>query len=438
MKKTLFALPLLGLTFIITPVFAASDMIKIHGSSTVGLRLMPALMKAWLNEEGYAINSDTATEKNKRAILAKNNNKSLLLKLETEGSSSGFKSLKKGTADLGMSSRPIKQKEVDSLVELGDMKNKNHELVVGIDGIAVITHPSNPVKSLSVDQLRKIYLGQVSNWSSLGGRNQPIHAYTRDNHSGTFDTFKSLVLGKKAKQAPQTIEASSNQSMADNVRNDPSGIGFVSLSFTKNLQTIAISDGKNDSILPTELSIATEDYPLSRRLFIYKPSTNKESIARLINFIKSEKGQKIVKEEGFISQNIQAYNVELTNTYPKEYKELLTDAERLSLNFRFKPGTYQLDNKSMQDLDRLTKYLKKTNNKHVILAGFTDDTEESNTWRKLALSAERSDFVASALIKQGMRPKNVRGFGSSIQVANNRTEFGRDKNRRVEIWVKNP
>lgn len=413
----------------------ANDVLRIYGSNTVGAQLMPALVEQWLKGKSFSIKSNHLTQKNERLIAAVRAGERLDVEIHAHGSSTGFKAFKAAEADLSMSSRPIKTREVEMLSSLGDLSDKNREVVVGVDGIAVIIHSSNPIRELSMTQLEAIFSGVISNWASLGGPNRPIHVYARDEQSGTYDTFKSLVLGKRSHLVASAKRYESNDQLSDDVSQDINGIGFVGLPSIRQAKAVSIADGKNVAILPSELSVATEDYPLSRRLYVYQPSLGNALTVDLVNFIKSAKGQRVVSAVGFVSQNINAYEIALGGQYPDSYKALLNGARRLSLNFRFKPGAYKLDNKALQDIDRLVAFLNKGAAKQVILAGFSDGAEAA-PWRRYVLSTERGDFVAESLIKNGIIPNVVRGFGSVVQVASNDSAKGRDKNRRVEVWVR--
>ena len=421
--------------FLVSNLAQASDVLRIHGSNTVGAKLMPALVGQWLKARGFAIQGNRFITRNERLISATKEGRRLDIEIHAHGSSTGFKSVKNSLADLAMSSRPIKGKEIKSLSYLGNLSAPDKEVVVGVDGIAVVVHPSNPVAALSMSQLQAVFSGVIHNWASLGGPNQPIQVYARDNQSGTYDTFKSLVLGKQRRLTASAKRYESNDDLSDDVSRDVSGIGFVGLPSIRHAKALAVADGKNTPILPSEFSVATEDYPLSRRLYVYQPRPDNALAADLAGFIKSSQGQRVVSAVGFISQNINAYEIALGSEYPDNYKQLLDGARRLSLNFRFQAGAYKLDNKALQDIDRLAAFLNQRLAKQVILAGFSDGAE-ATPWRRHILSTERSDFVAESLIKKGITPSAVRGFGSSVQVASNASAKGQHKNRRVEVWVR--
>jgi phosphate transport system substrate-binding protein len=420
----------------VSRVQAAADL-KIHGSDTVGAELAPALIKEWLQQQGYG--QIVEKRQNAEHLLTGMNKagKSLSVELETRGSSTGFKSLQSEQADIGMSSRPIKASEVNALKRFGHCDTAACEYVLGLDGIAVIVSPKNPIAKLDTASLRRIFSGEIKDWSKVGGSAGPIHVYGLDDNSGTYDTFKSLVLGKAALAGSAKRDAS-HEAISKMVAGDPAAIGFVGLPFVHNSKPLAIADGEARPIKPAAFSVATEDYVLARRLFFYAPEVSAPPLARdFVEFAVSDAGQAIVKRVGFVSQEVVAGPEPLDENAPEEYRKLTADAQRLSLNFRFMPGTPKLDNKAQRDVERLKKYMAKPASKQqeLMLFGFAD-SNESMPIVSLQLSTDRADVVADLLVKQGLRPGKVRGYGNAVPVASNDTEAGRAKNRRVEVWVR--
>jgi phosphate transport system substrate-binding protein len=123
----------------------------------------------------------------------------VVIEVAAHGSSTGFTALKTASADLAASSRPIKDSELLDLEALGDLKSAEAEQVIAIDGLAIILHPRNPLKQLDTEQLARIFSGEVKTWEDLGGHGGSIHLYARDDQSGTYDTFKELVLAVAGK-----------------------------------------------------------------------------------------------------------------------------------------------------------------------------------------------------------------------------------------------
>ncbi len=421
------------------PVPDQGPALRIQGSNTIGAALGPALVKGLMEQQGLqAVRSEPAEGANEQRVIGKTRQgKTVIIEVAAHGSSTGFTALKKATADLAASSRPIKDSELVDLEPLGDLKSPEAEQVIAIDGLAIILHPQNPLNTLNTEQLAQIFNGEVSTWEALGGVGGPIHLYARDDQSGTYDTFKDLVLRLRGKPlAPGAKRFESSEQLSDAVSQDPQGIGFIGLPYIRQAKAVAIVDGDSQPMLPLNSLIATEDYPLSRRLLFYLPPLSRNPWAKaLVDFSQSSKGQAIVAANGFIAQQVQAMAVEPRTSMPDDYQAIARDAQRLTVNFRFEEGSASLDSKARQDLQRVVAYLKSHNklDKQVTLVGFGD--AKNDPQRAALLSKLRAMAVRRELVKNGVVLRDIRGFGAQMPVAANTADEGRIKNRRVEVWV---
>lgn len=421
------------------PVPDQGPALRIQGSNTIGAALGPALVKGLMEQQGLqAVHSEPAEGANEQRVIGKTRQgKTVIIEVAAHGSSTGFTALKKATADLAASSRPIKDSELVDLEPLGDLKSPEAEQVIAIDGLAIILHPQNPLNTLNTEQLAQIFNGEVSTWEALGGVGGPIHLYARDDQSGTYDTFKDLVLRLRGKPlAPGAKRFESSEQLSDAVSQDPQGIGFIGLPYIRQAKAAAIVDGDSQPMLPLNSLIATEDYPLSRRLLFYLPPLSRNPWAKaLVDFSQSSKGQAIVAANGFIAQQVQAMAVEPRTSMPDDYQAIARDAQRLTVNFRFEEGSASLDSKARQDLQRVVAYLKSHNklDKQVTLVGFGD--AKNDPQRAALLSKLRAMAVRRELVKNGVVLRDIRGFGAQMPVAANTADEGRIKNRRVEVWV---
>ncbi|ROM53252.1 hypothetical protein BK649_11740 [Pseudomonas canadensis] len=421
------------------PVPDQGPALRIQGSNTIGAALGPALVKGLMEQQGLqAVRSEPAEGANEQRVIGKTRQgKTVIIEVAAHGSSTGFTALKKATADLAASSRPIKDSELVDLEPLGDLKSPEAEQVIAIDGLAIILHPQNPLNTLDTEQLAQIFNGEVSTWEALGGVGGPIHLYARDDQSGTYDTFKDLVLRLRGKPlAPGAKRFESSEQLSDAVSQDPQGIGFIGLPYIRQAKAVAIVDGDSQPMLPLNSLIATEDYPLSRRLLFYLPPLSRNPWAKaLVDFSQSSKGQAIVAANGFIAQQVQAMAVEPRTSMPADYQAIARDAQRLTVNFRFEEGSASLDSKARQDLQRVVAYLKSHNklDKQVTLVGFGD--AKNDPQRAALLSKLRAMAVRRELVKNGVVLRDIRGFGAQMPVAANTADEGRIKNRRVEVWV---
>ncbi len=423
-----------------TPAGASSDVIlRLNGSNTMGAKMIPALAEAFLREQGakdvQKIPGKNHEEMTIQGVLPGDTSPKII-EIKAYGSDTAFKGLASEECDIGLASRKIKAEEIDRLSALGDMTSLASEHVLALDGIAVIVNKENPVTKLTKDQIKKIFAGEITNWSEVGDGRGKINIYARDDKSGTYDTFKSLVLGKTALVSGATRFEDSNE-LSEQVATDASGIGFIGYPYIKNSKAVAVAEGSATPLLPSRFTIATEDYLLTRRLYLYTPSSPKNTYTRkFIEFALSEQGQGIVEKEKFVSRNVETAKPAVVADAPDEYQQVTSGAERLSLNFRFRAGKTQLDNKALGDIDLVVEILGKSKNANqkVLLLGFADG--KGNDDVNLRLSKERALAVEQEFKQRGITPAVVTAFGSKLPVASNETEEGREKNRRVEIWLK--
>lgn len=175
---------------------AGQTVLRLQGSNTIGSVLAPALVRGMLQTQAVQdIQILPGTVANEVQVQGHTAQGELIqVNIAAHGSSTGFTALKNGDADLAAASRPIKDSELVDLEALGDLKSADAEQVIALDGMAVIVHPDNPLPQLTTEQLAKIFAGRITTWDALGLGSGPIRLYARDDRSGTFETFKSLVL----------------------------------------------------------------------------------------------------------------------------------------------------------------------------------------------------------------------------------------------------
>jgi phosphate transport system substrate-binding protein len=418
------------------PAQLETVLLRLRGSNTIGAAFAPQLAASYLSQNGDTdIRTAPLPTADEVKVTGLHNGTREAIIIAAHGSATAFSGLAAGDTDIGMASRKIKGAETDQLKTLGDMTSPANEHVLALDGIAVIVSPANPVASLTKDQLRGIFAGQIKDWAVLGGTPGPIDIYARDDKSGTYDTFKSLVLDKTP-LASSTKRIEDSRELSTDVANNPRAIGFVGLPYVAASHAVAVAEAGASPLLPNRLTVATEDYPLARRLYLYTPTVSSNpAIAHFISFALSPAGQKIAEDVGFIPLTIRANAVPLPQTASYRYKALLGNAQRLSTNFRFRPNSAVLDNRGMRDLDRVVDYIVAQHGDpaKLILVGFADNqgTADAN----LDVSKKRADAVSQALLQRGVHVGSVAAFGADLPVADNASFDGREKNRRVEVYL---
>jgi phosphate transport system substrate-binding protein len=414
----------------------AQHVIRLRGSNTVGVALAPALVQAFLQKKGATSIQTHHDPKFKEELwVSADLGGPLWIEIATAGTKYGFQSLAAGSCDIVLASRPVSDEEAKQLASSGDLTAPASENVIAMDGIAVIVHPNLAVDELSVDQLARVFSGEITNWTELGGPAQPIHVFARDSLSGTRDAFASLVMHDKAIKAERTFDDS--QELAKTVHETAGAIGFVGLPYVRQTKALAIRDGAGQALFPTPFTVATEDYPLARRLFFYVPEHPADPLVReLVEFALSDDGQTLADKAGFVPLALRTDASHLPSKAPSAYAKLATGATRLSVDFRFKRGSSDVDNKAVHDLDRLTRYLASPMNRgrHLALAGFADAQGPEPT--NQTLSRQRAEVIATMLKQRGVDVTEVASFGSALPIAPNDSAAGRARNRRVEVWLR--
>ena len=219
-----------------TPLKHGSLDLRIHGSNTIGAKLAPEIARAYAEKNGLSAGTTN------RAPVPRTSTSTTAPPKATANISSGlrrtaprrhFRILLGGATDIGMSSRRIKDEEVKLLKDagLGDLKAPKAENVIALDGVAVIVNKANPVELLSLDQIARIFSGEIRDWGQVGGTPGLIVTYSRDKKSGTFDTFKSLVMegAPKREMAASTKPFESSEELSDWSQPIPAALGLLAL-----------------------------------------------------------------------------------------------------------------------------------------------------------------------------------------------------------------
>ena len=264
-KKIIFGMALV--TFM-GGLAAAADSIVIKGSTTV-LPIAQAVLEAYMKD-----------------------NKGVQISLSGGGSGEGIKALIDQSTDIADSSREIKKEEIE-LAESKGVKPVAH--VIAYDAIMPVVNPKNNVQGLSIDQLSQIYQGKITNWKEVGGADLKIVVISRDSSSGTFDSWDNFVM-KKARVAPTAQMLASNGAVVTAVSKNKYAIGYLGMGYMNS----SVKGLKVNGVMASAQTALSRQYPMSRELYMYTNGQPKGEVAKFIAFIKSPKGQDIVKKEGFV------------------------------------------------------------------------------------------------------------------------------------------
>ena len=220
------------------------------------------------------------------------------------GSGTGIAALINGTCDICEASRAIAPKEIKQAQDKGIAP---HEEIVGLDGIAVVVHPNNHVKNLTLDQLRDIFMGNIKNWKDIGGLNKPIVILSREVNSGTHLFFKEHVLRRGNDKgpeefAPEALLMPSSQAIADEVSANDNAVGYYGMGYISPKQkVIAVAKTRASAYVePVLEDVRSGNYPISRPLYLYTNGRPQGVIKEFIDFVYSKEGQEIVEDLDFV------------------------------------------------------------------------------------------------------------------------------------------
>ncbi len=436
--------------------------VHFYGSDTVGLGVMPLLLTGYaasLNAEISVTNTQNKDEILAN-LIAENGFGDEIGSFLVTSTSSGdaFKGLMDDDAAIGMASRRIKPAEARALRDAGkgNMVSIDQEHVLAVDSLVVIVNPENGIETVSIDDLKGIFSGAITNWSQLGGADLPIQVVTRKEGSGTLAVFQKRVFGKDVPANPEgAIIENDNNVVAAFVNENPGAIGYVGYAFQRGAKPLNLVNECGITSTPDPFSAKTEEYALQRRLYLYNTENPAPKITEFISYATSDAADGVIAKAGFIDLGIAsreqaldspraAYllNAEVDAFEGNVIREMLaemTKYDRLSTTFRFALGSSRLDERGMMDMERLANYLAdKPKGTRVEMVGFTDNVGSFEANRKLSLG--RAQQVIKTLQKVGGdRVAHIEfeasGFGEISPTGCNNSEAGRGANRRVEVWL---
>jgi phosphate transport system substrate-binding protein len=213
------------------------------------------------------------------------------------GSGVGIAALINGTTDIAASSRPIKTSEVDKLK--ARFATTGYAYPIARDGLSVYLNEANPVKELTLAQLRDIYTGRITSWKQVGGNDAPIILYSRENSSGTYTYFKdNVLLGKDFAPRAQTLQGTA--AVVNAVAKDANGIGYGGAAYARGIRFAAVKkDDKSPAVLPSIDTVRSGQYPISRYLYLYTRVKPSKDMKTFLDWATGPDGQAIVTKVGY-------------------------------------------------------------------------------------------------------------------------------------------
>jgi phosphate transport system substrate-binding protein len=420
------------------------------GSETIGEALLPALLEGYLAAAGSSPSQwapDRQAPDKTLSVTKPSDGLPSTVRIVARESTAGFPALRSGDADVAMASRPIRQDELIQSAMLGDLSAPENQRVIALDGVAIIVHPSNPLRDLDRGEIAGILSGSISDWSAIGGKSGPIRVYTPSQGTGTYATLLSLVPALPAIAPAATPGFESGDALSDAVANDPAGVGFVGLANIRRAKALSIREC-GLTYAPTSFTVKTDEYPLARRLFLYTPGAISPYAMGFLRYLSSQEAQEVTTKAGFVDLAVEtdrdntqlARRLALVEQVPVkmrragDFLKITAQATRLSVTLRFHPASSALDSRAVSDLGRLAVFAKapEVQARRLIVLGFSSASGDGPP--NMGLAEVRAAKVARLLRQAGVAVSLAKGFDTLAPVAcDNGADSG--KNRRVEIWL---
>ncbi|MBN2797628.1 MAG: substrate-binding domain-containing protein [Deltaproteobacteria bacterium] len=336
------------------------------------------------------------------------------------GTSRGFRALLEGRADMVVSTRRFLPAEEEQASANGwSFEDEGARHIAAVDVVALAVHPSNPIRSISYDQVIGIFCTRsVDSWAYLGLEGRPIHPLARDPLSGTQTLFEDFFCGPSG--IHPSVETHSSDEIASALEKDPDAIAFVSMSNASGKLLGLRPFPQGMPIWPSQQNIIRGRYPLFRDIFLYTAGPAKEKERLFIDWIASPAGQDVVDEARFVPLYLRP--------------DRLDEPRPLRETVHFDEGESTPNQRSLARLQLLVDDLRdrSVDKRHVVLEGFTDPTEAE----PLALSQQRAEAVQHLL--QAELPGlffEIIPRGGDRPLAPNETPYGRHCNRRVQVYL---
>lgn len=438
--------------------------VKFSGAPTIGRVLLPALIEAFAIRNSYDVDREVLQDAQVLYQLKDRDSDRVLgeFTFRLTNSDEGFADLLADEADIVMSLREVRDDEVRRGREsgVGDLTSRGRSRVIALDALVPVVAPSNPVQSITVSQLSQVLSGEVINWTDLGGVDAPIAAHIHDARSGLGQSAEDRLLKPAKADLAETVSRHADGvALTEAVVKDPFAIGVTSRSETDGTWELALRGECGFALRATRRSVKTEDYPLTAPMFLYMPARRFPKLVReFLSYLRDPSAQLVIRRAGFVDQApeeipidqqgdrfanaISQAGVETDLLELQRMVQLLAPLKRLSTTFRFEVGSVRLDAQSRSNVQQLARALEVGlyDSRRLVFVGFSDGDGSAETNRMIArrraravLSAVSNAAETANLARIGLETE---AFGEAMPMACDDSAWGRQINRRVEVWVR--
>lgn len=438
--------------------------LRLSGAGTMGEVLMPALIEGFALRSGYGarrINVDgdhftyELTDRQDDRVAGR-------FHFRVTTTDEGFADLMANEADIVMSLREVRSQEARLAREagMGNLRSAGRGRVVALDALVPLVSPDNPVNQITTPDLAQVFAGKIANWQVLGGPDAPISLHLRDRKTGLGQAVSDRLLRPIGSDlAAGAKEHETGAELARIVAADPFAIGLGSASETGNAKSLALSGSCGFALSAVRRTVKTEDYPLTAPMFLYLPARRLPKLGReFMTYLRSAPAQLVMRRAGFTDQSPEEINVNeqgdrfanaILSAGPETGLEQLQEMvaglrgfKRLTTTFRFEVGSARLDAQSRSNVEQLARALEAGayDTRDLLFVGFSDGDGAASA--NHAISKRRAEAVRQA-VKAAAETANfdrlvmrVEAYGEALPMACDDSAWGRQVNRRVEVWVK--
>lgn len=438
--------------------------LTISGAATAGEVLLPALVEGFALRSGYGITREEIDSTRVLYILTEKAQDRIAgrFTIHSANTDEGFADLLANEADLVMALRQVRADEAERAFDagLGDLRGRNRSRVLALDALVPVVAPDNPVREITVPDLARVFSGGIDNWQELGGPDAPIAVHLRDAASGLGQAAEDRLLGPiSANLRADAIRHDTDADLIAAVLKDPFSIGLSSASGVGNAARLGLSGRCGFTIHATRRNAKTEDYPLTAPVFLYSPAIRLPKLAReFLSYIRTPSAQLVIRRTGFTDQSPEEVAIDdqgdrFANAIARadgevglgELKRMvatLSPLKRLTLTYRFESGSAALDAQSRSNIEQLATAIESGmfDGRRMVFVGFSDGEGPADGNRRIAL--RRAESVLRAVVAAAETANfeqltlEAETFGEAMPMACDDSEWGRQINRRVEVWVR--
>lgn len=434
------------------------------GAPTVGRVLMPALIEAFSIRNGYELSRETLTETEAVYTMSDPEQGRVLgeFTFRLTNTDEGFADLLAGEADMVMSLREARKEEIARGKEagLGDLSSRTGARVMALDALVPVVAPANPVQSITFNELAQVLSGEIDNWQALGGPNAPIAVHVHNAFTGLGQATEDRLLKPAGVTLVERVTLHpGGPRLAEAVVEDPFAIGVTSRSETGNSWELALRGECGFVLRADRRSIKTEDYPITSPMFLYLPARRFPKLVReFLSYLRDPSAQLVIRRAGFVDQAPEEIPIDnqgdrFANAIAQAGEEtaledlkrmvsFLTPLKRLTMTFRFEAGSVRLDAQSRSNVEQLARALEVGlyDARRLVFVGFSDGNGGAAANLRIARrrAAAVRDAVTKAAETANLSRINIEteGFGEAMPMACDDSAWGRQINRRVEVWVR--